>query len=633
MMEQKNRILQLLSAVDAERKSEAAYFKEVLAKESIHKRVSEGWAWHPVKILRKYYTIGECVEVELERTGQVDTPHKFKVGMSAALRVPYQKEVSLFKGSVSAVKQNVIRILMRNDDIMFDEVKADGPMSLELIQDERSYQVMTTALQAVANLGQGILKELRDGILSGAALEAEETNEHIQHFSHPNLNPSQILAVKGAAAAKQVAIIHGPPGTGKTTTLIALTQLLLKTEKSILICASSNNAVDLLASSLHQKGIPVLRVGNISRIDDDILELTIEEKLRNHPEWQHIKKVKIQAEEAKRSAKQFKRSFTSEDRMERAHLYQTAKELRKWANDLEDRLTDKIINESRVVLSTLIGCSHSILEGRKFKTLIIDEASQALEPECWNAILKAERLIMAGDHKQLPPTVKSKDAAKLGLEETLLDRLTDRIAHSYLLDTQYRMNTHILRFSNEMFYGGKLKSADEVAERRFGEDAKPFIFIDTAGTGFEERFNNQHKSYANDGEYFIIREHLLENYEKIVGSSIAIISPYAEQVRFIRERIGEDPQLHTLQVEVDTIDGFQGQERALIYISLVRSNPKSEIGFLKDPRRLNVAMTRAMKKLVVVGDSSTIGNDSLFGSLLAHVDTHECYVSAWEYMA
>jgi predicted DNA helicase len=342
--------------------------------------------------------------------------------------------------------------------------------------------------------------------------------------------------------------------------------------------------------------------------------------------------VKIQAHETDKKASQFKRNFGPDERNERKELRKEARDLRKWASELEDRLINDIVRNCQVIATTLIGVSHRMLKDVHFKTVIIDEASQALEPECWNAMLKADRVIFAGDHKQLPPTVKSKEAASLGLEETILDRMTDHISFSSLLTEQYRMHHKILAFSNERYYQGKLTSHLSVFDRTLRNDQYPLVFIDTAGSGFEEVLHTDSRSYTNKGEYFIIREHILANHEKLLGATIGIISPYAEQVRLIRQEISDDGTLRSMDIEVNSIDGFQGQEKEVIYISLVRSNDHADIGFLKDERRLNVAMTRAQKKLVIVGDSATIAQHKLFADMIAHVENEGHYDSAWNYM-
>jgi ATP-dependent RNA/DNA helicase IGHMBP2 len=526
-----------------------------------------------------------------------------------------------------------MKVLLHLEHIDRLEIIEKGLLGVEMVYDAKPYKVMESALKNVLSSKNENIVYLRSALVKGFIENANNVEtEPFPVSTLIALNESQKQATKMSAESPNIPIIHGPPGTGKTTTLVGLIDSLTKSEKRILVCASSNNAVDLLAIRLHQLGINVLRIGNITRIHDDLMKLTIEEKVRNHHEWNHIKKVKIQAQDADKKASQFKRNFGPEERDERKEHRKQARELRKWASELEDRLIADIIDQAQVITTTLIGCSNRVLDKMHFNTCVIDEASQALEPECWNAILKANRVILAGDHKQLPPTVKSQEAIKLGLETTILDVLADKIPYTSLLNIQYRMNELILKFSNRKFYNNALLSHDSVRKHTLRNDQLPLVFIDTAGAGFDEKFNPNQRSYANPGEYFIIREHILLHKENLLGCSIGIISPYNEQVRHLRQEISEDNDLKMMDIEVNSIDGFQGQEKEVIYISLVRSNDNGEIGFVKDERRLNVAMTRAMKKLVVVGDSATLGQHKLYEELLTFVQEDGHYDSAWNYM-
>jgi ATP-dependent RNA/DNA helicase IGHMBP2 len=627
-----NRYLTLLQAIDAERKHDESFFKSLNESKTLQQKVNAGFLWYPVNILRKSYTIGEYLEIEVQRTKNIEVNHRFSEGIAASFFNVQNERVEL-KVVVSAVRGDKMRLLLHTDLSEKTDIFERGLSGVEVIYDDKPYKVMEKAIKAVIDTKKEYHRLLRDGI-SSQSLNQYPLKVEIDGLidNRSDINASQKEAIKSCLNAPNLGIIHGPPGTGKTTTLIALAETLLKSEKRILVCASSNNAVDLLAERLSMRGISVLRVGNITRIHDDLMHLTIEEKVRSHQDWNHIKKVKIQAHEIDKKASQFKRNFGAEERDERREWRKEARELRKWAIELEDRLIHDIVHDSQVIATTLIGVSHRILNDLHFKTVIIDEASQALEPECWNAILKAERVILAGDHKQLPPTVKSVDAVKLGLETTILDRMTDHITFSSLLKEQYRMHHRILGFSNQKYYQNLLISNEAVANRLLRNDHQPLVYIDTAGCGFEEVMNAEHRSFANHGEYFIIREHILANREKYLGVSIGIISPYAEQVRYIRSQISDDEDLRSMDIEVNSIDGFQGQEKEVIFISLVRSNDQGEVGFLKDERRLNVALTRAQKKVVVIGDSATLGQNALYVALIQHIEKEGYYDSAWNYM-
>lgn len=522
------------------------------------------------------------------------------------------------------------------------------------------------------------------------------------------LNRSQQAAIHAIVENRDIAVVHGPPGTGKTTTLVAAIQLLCTRENTVLVTAPSNTAADLLTERLANAGLQVVRIGNISRVDEAVLEHTLDAILAKHPESKNIKKVKLQAAEYRRQARRYKRSFGPEDRREREHLKTQARELEAWANTLEDRLVDEVLTSAQAITCTLVGAAHPLLDKRKFRTCVIDEAAQALEPACWIPIAKCSRVVLAGDPFQLPPTVKSLDAARAGLSTTLIERcidlLPDRVC---LLTVQYRMHQAIMEFSNQYFYGGALVAHESVATRRlpssFGHagvehsehlsakakqmaDASPFplggsavTFIDTAGCGFDEQLQTSsgslHRALSrfNPEEALLVREHLLRLLHQLSGEhaqtpynegnapreialpSVGILSPYREQVTYLEQVFREDPTFshglsaknrqlgaakavteipsgHEAALTINTIDGFQGQERDVIYISLVRSNAKHEIGFLQDYRRMNVAMTRARMMLVVIGDSATIGNNKFYQAFLDYCAEQGQYQTAWEYM-
>lgn len=621
----------LIRGVEAERKQEESYYLNTIAKQDINTKVNNGVAWYPVDIISKRYTVGEYLEVQISRkVGQIGS-HRFKEGLGVKFFINLGNEKIEFKGNISFLRKDKMSIILKNDLLDKEEIPEKGLAGVELIYDERPYRVMNQTLNDLLITKNEYLTNLRNGIALGERFESTNYKTSYEYYFPSHLNQSQKEALQGCLESSAISIIHGPPGTGKTTTLAALIKALSQTERKILVCAPSNNAVDLLALKVQSYGIEALRVGNITRIGDEVAHLTMEEKIRSHQDWKHIKKVKQQANEAEKQAQKFIRNFGTDERKER-HMYRVeARELRKWAKQLEEKLIIDIVDQSKVILTTLIGASHYSIEGCIFDTVVIDEASQCLEPECWVAIAKAKRVILAGDHKQLPPTVKSNEAMALGLGVTLLDLLTDRISNSYLLKVQYRMNDDILSFSNKQFYNNSLISSPVVGNRLLRK-LKALYFIDTAGTGFEEAKNKDTFSYYNSGEFFIIREHIMSNMEHLLGAEIGVISPYAEQVRFLRTQISEDGFAKDLNIEIDSIDGFQGQEKDIIYISLVRSNDNGEIGFLADERRLNVALTRARMCVVVIGDSSTLGNHKLYSDLIAHFEIKEAYHSAWEYM-
>ncbi|MCB0686127.1 MAG: AAA family ATPase [Saprospiraceae bacterium] len=633
MTDCKDRYLRLRKAVELERAAEEIYFRNLAASKSIKERIDSGIVWYPVDISRQHYTIGEYVELELvpSTPSAYSKSNAFRVGATAILFINKKERIEL-RGSISYLSKRKVRLVLATDVLVKDYLLEGGSLGIELIFDDRPYRVMLEALDKMIRSEEIQVSEFREA-LCHQKLAQNRVIDAPAITKDRGLNPSQVQAIDIAHAVRRIAIIHGPPGTGKTTTLVGLIQHLSGYEKQILVAAPSNNAVDLLAKLLHEKGLRVLRLGNVTRMGDSIAELSLDEQVRNHQEWQHIKQVKIEAEQTQKEAAKFKRKFGEEERRNRGLMFKEAKGLRQWASDLEDRLIDKIVSQTQVICATLVGCAAEPVKNLKFKTLVIDEGSQALEPECWIAMHLAERVIVAGDHKQLPPTVKSKDAADLGLTETILDRMTEHLDESALLTTQYRMHPNIMGFSNATFYEGKLQSAMSVTERQLPEiGSDPIQFIDTSGCGFQEEYNPENRSRANRQEYLIIREHIISVMDQLQGFSIGIISPYREQVRVITQEIEEDPIMQSLDLDINSIDGFQGQEKDVIYLSLVRSNDDGELGFLKDFRRLNVALTRARLKLVIVGDLATLGADETYLSLADYVEKNGKYQSAWEYM-
>ncbi|HOY11719.1 MAG TPA: IGHMBP2 family helicase [Saprospiraceae bacterium] len=630
----KDRYQILLDAIEFERKEEELFFKSMNASTPIKQRVAAGFAWYPVDVLSTRYTVGEYLEIEISRKPGDSGSHKMKEGAGVNLFFNVGSDKTEFGGIISFVRKEKMRVILRNDAIDKDDIPEKGLAGVELVYDARPYIIMHKTINTVRDSKDEYIKILREGIRNTSLLlnkGGEEIEVNVDQLP-PYLNPSQKTAIRACIGVESIGIIHGPPGTGKTTTLTALVKALSKTEKRILVCAPSNNAVDLLAERISELQIDTIRIGNITRIGDKVMHLTLEDKLKNHGDWSHIKKVKIQADEAEKMSSKYRRSFGQVEREERFAYKKEARELRKWARELEYKLTREIVGNAKVVVSTLIGAAHPDIDDLYFDTVIIDEASQALEPESWVAMIKGKRTILAGDHKQLPPTVKSRNAAQLGLETTLLDILTLVIHDSYLLNTQYRMNDTILGFSNQMFYNGKLLSSEKVANRLLRSLA-PLTLIDTSGTGFEEVIGQENRSYKNDGEFFLMREHILANKENLLGASIGVISPYAEQIRNLRISFEEETDFRNIDFEIDTIDGFQGQEKDVIYISLVRSNDKGEIGFLADERRLNVALTRARFALIVIGDGSTLSNHGIFSKFWDYAEENKALESAWSYMS
>jgi len=718
----------LLNLLHQEREEDLQEYLRQVRQRPLHERVEQGYTWYPLNVVQTGFSLGEKAYVVVERTTRLHEPHQLRAGQSVSFFTQAEHVKHPEKqGVIHFVERNRMKIILNSRDV--PDWLSYGQLGVDQLFDDRSYQEMVKALERVMRAKGDRLAELRRAMTGVATppptpppMVGETRLAPLHHGislvpppigggvgggvetggveNDTTLNPSQLRAIQAILSTELVTIIHGPPGTGKTTTLVAAIRRLTETESTVLVTAPSNTAADLLTERLAAEGLNVVRVGNISRVDEQVVEHTLDSILARHPESKNIKKVKIQAAEYRRQSRQHKRSFGYEERREREHLKTQARELEAWANTLEQRLLEEILTSAQAIICTLVGAAHPVLERYRFRTCVMDEAAQALEPAAWIPITKCSRVVLAGDPFQLPPTVKSLDAARKGLSKTLIERCLDIMPqHVHLLDVQYRMHRAIMDFSNQYFYGGALKAHDTVGERRLfslsnsGERGEaetltvfdPVVFVDTAGTGFEEKINRsagkdsaRYPSKYNPDEALLVREHLLKLVEQFASStsnsellpaeasspspkamagekamagqtsnselqtsnsplpSIGILSPYREQVNCLEEMLRDDPTLSALPrntLTVNTIDGFQGQERDVIYISLVRSNAKHDIGFLSDYRRMNVAMTRARKLLVVFGDSATIGKNPFYAQFLDYCEKHGAYQTAWEYMA
>ncbi len=635
------RLQQLRKLLKIERDEDFAHYKQHFSRNNINHRRQNGVTWYPIVITNTEIGLGEYIAIDIERTTNHNEPHQFSGGKVASLFSNNSNEEGTLNGTIKVLGPNKLRLSLNVDDL--PEWCDDGKLGINLLFDETSYKEMDIALEKVISASNNRLAQLRD-VMYQIKLPAFEKSDESFHIT--GLNQSQNNAVRKILSAKDIAIIHGPPGTGKTTTLVQAIRQTLFTEKQVLVCSPSNTAVDLLTEKLHREGITVLRLGNPARISEEVLMNTLDAKVAAHESYKDLKSYRKTADEYFRMAGKYRRTFGKEEREQRQLLYQEARKILHEARALEDYIISEQFEKSQVIACTPVVSSGRMMRDRQFSTVFIDEAAQALEPMCWIPISRSNRVVFAGDHFQLPPTVKSKTAEAQGLKETLFERCMQIENVSVMLNTQYRMHEHIMNFSNQKFYDGNLKADVSVKETLL--DTQDLLlntaldFIDTAGCGYSEIVNPESLSIANPEEAQLLLKHLkmvLEQYaqskEATKRISIGIISPYKEQVQYLTAQIAGDEELEKFksQIAVKTVDGFQGQERDIIYISMVRSNDQREIGFLSDTRRMNVALTRAKKKLVVIGDSATIANHPFYKHFLDYAESVGAYKSAWEFIS
>jgi superfamily I DNA and/or RNA helicase len=633
------RLKGLKQLLKIEREEDYRLYKEQFLRVNLDQRKKNGVTWYPIKINSEELGSGDLMHLEIERTTQIDKPHQFSSGKNVSLFSNKQDEVLEITGTIKSVSKNSLKLIIHSDEL--PDWCYDGKLGINIQFDDNSYNEMQLALDVVINANNNRIAELREMIEGTLPISFQKTNNDI---IIPQLNLSQNKAVRHVLSVNDIGVIHGPPGTGKTTSLVQAIRLTLQTENQILVCAPTNSAVDLITEKLIELGIDVLRMGHPARISDELQKSSIDGKISSSPYYKDIKNLRRNAEEYFRMAGKYKRVFGKEDAQQRTAFYTEAKNCIKEARLLEDFIVDELFKTTQVICCTPVTSTHRGLAKKRFDTLFFDEASQALEPMVWIPLLKCKRLILCGDHFQLPPVVKSIEAKKGGLDQTLLDRCIKFKDAVSLLTRQYRMNTAIMGFSNNFFYNNELIADESVSAQVLLNDENSMLsrsieFIDTAGCNFDEIQNPETLSYFNPKEGDILFKHLQQllieygQQELLPPISIGIISPYKEQREWLKDNIGEvefdKTKLESLSVK--TIDGFQGEERDVIYISLVRSNEKQEIGFLNDLRRMNVAITRAKKKLVVIGDSSTIGASKFYNSFLEYCEKHGAYRTAWEW--
>jgi ATP-dependent RNA/DNA helicase IGHMBP2 len=621
-----------------EKEEELLQYKAKLKDSSYATLRKKGLCWYPVKIEKTGYNSGERLIVRISRPKEHQESHQFQSGKPISLfsNASDKDEEDFVNGVVNQVKEQEMFITLNSDEL--PDWTYNGYMGVQLLFDEVSYREMEQTMAYLIETEDKRINELKN-ILIGSK-QAEFTTED-SLINTPNLNEKQNEALHLIQQARDVAIIHGPPGTGKTTTLVESILQILKEEEQILVCAPSNAAVDLLVEKISNKQIEVLRLGNPARVTEEQLSKTLDARIARHPYYKELRTIRKKADEYRKLARKYKRNFGQAEREQRRLLYDEAGKLKAEADQLAFFISNDIISKAPVIASTLVGANNYVLKGKKFRTVFIDEAAQAHEPASWIPIIKAERVIFAGDHCQLPPTIKSMDAARAGLNVTLFEKVINRNHADVMLTEQYRMNKQIMEFPSRMFYNDRLLANIRVADAKIFPEDLPVEFIDTAGAGFFEQVDEETFSTYNQEEANLLIRHFTDYMNQLEAMDIikdvlhiGLISPYKAQVSLLQEALKNEYVSGPVScnLSINTVDSFQGQERDIIYISLVRSNEKGEIGFLSDIRRMNVAMTRARKKLVIIGDSSTICSHPFYDKLLDYINEIGAYRSAFEFM-
>lgn len=672
-------LLQQRTLLQLEYYTEKEAFRKLTEQMGMQRKVKRGDAWFPLQVGKSFYNSLNQTAIEVFRTSDQDIEHNFEFGrpvmffmvkkmgknenqgntalqqpenasdanhkvQNSNLKVQSIKYFS-FTGTVSYVDGDRMVITVPDSAPLLELQQSTDPIGVQLSFDETSYKLMFEALDRVMKAKNNRLAYLRDLFYS----HQKAGRFSFEPMKFPWLNPTQERAVNEVLWAKDVAIVHGPPGTGKTTTLIEAINETLMRESQVLVCAQSNMAVDWISEKLVDRGINVLRIGNPTRVNDKMLGFTYERRFESHADYPQLWAIRKAIRELRKNRKKGSENY-----------HQKMDRLKSRAAEIELRINAELFGEARVIACTLVGSAHHLLEGMKFGTLFIDEAAQALEAACWIPMKRASRVILAGDHCQLPPTVKSIAALRAGLGKTLMERIAENKPEVVtLLKIQYRMNDEIMRFSSDWFYGGKVESAPQIKYRSVLDYDHPITWIDTSNEenqitiegedapedsastsssvsaanqnsdlNFKEQFVGESFGRINKAEAELTLLTLAEYFTKIgkqrvlsESIDVGIISPYRAQVQYLKKLIKkyEFFKPYRRLISVNTVDGFQGQERDVILISLVRSNDEGQIGFLKDLRRMNVAMTRARMKLIILGNKDTMTK-------------HPFYKKLWEYV-
>ena len=641
-------LLQQRTLLQLEYYTEKEAFRKLTEQMGMQRKVKRGDAWFPLQVGKSFYNSLNQTAIEVFRTSDQDIEHNFEFGRPVMFfRSEGSEELKYFSftGTVSYVDGDRMVVTVPDSAPLLELQQSTDPIGVQLSFDETSYKLMFEALDRVMKAKNNRLAYLRDLFYS----HQKAGRFSFEPMKFPWLNPTQERAVNEVLWAKDVAIVHGPPGTGKTTALVEAINETLMRESQVLVCAQSNMAVDWISEKLVDRGINVLRIGNPTRVNDKMLGFTYERRFESHADYPQLWAIRKAIRELRKNRKKGSENY-----------HQKMDRLKSRAAEIELRINAELFGEARVIACTLVGSAHHLLEGMKFGTLFIDEAAQALEAACWIPMRRASRVILAGDHCQLPPTVKSIAALRAGLGKTLMERIAENKPEVVtLLKIQYRMNDEIMRFSSDWFYGGKVESAPQIKYRSVLDYDHPITWIDTSNEenqitiegedapedsastsssvsaanqnsdlNFKEQFVGESFGRINKAEAELTLLTLAEYFTKIGKQrvleeriDVGIISPYRAQVQYLKKLIKkyEFFKPYRRLISVNTVDGFQGQERDVILISLVRSNDEGQIGFLKDLRRMNVAMTRARMKLIILGNKDTMTK-------------HPFYKKLWEYV-
>ena len=641
-------LLQQRTLLQLEYYTEKEAFRKLTEQMGMQRKVKRGDAWFPLQVGKSFYNSLNQTAIEVFRTSDQDIEHNFEFGRPVMFfRSEGSEELKYFSftGTVSYVDGDRMVVIVPDSAPLLELQQLTDPIGVQLSFDETSYKLMFEVLDRVMKAKNNRLAYLRDLFYS----HQKAGRFSFEPMKFPWLNPTQERAVNEVLWAKDVAIVHGPPGTGKTTTLVEAINETLMRESQVLVCAQSNMAVDWISEKLVDRGINVLRIGNPTRVNDKMLGFTYERRFESHADYPQLWAIRKAIRELRKNRKKGSENY-----------HQKMDRLKSRAAEIEIRINAELFGEARVIACTLVGSAHRLLEGMKFGTLFIDEAAQALEAACWIPMRRASRVILAGDHCQLPPTVKSIAALRAGLGKTLMERIAENKPEVVtLLKIQYRMNDEIMRFSSDWFYGGEVESAPQIKYRSVLDYDHPITWIDTSNEenqitiegedapedsastassvsaanqnsdlNFKEQFVGESFGRINKAEAELTLLTLAEYFTKIgkqrvleESIDVGIISPYRAQVQYLKKLIKkyEFFKPYRRLISVNTVDGFQGQERDVILISLVRSNDEGQIGFLKDLRRMNVAMTRARMKLFILGNKDTMTK-------------HPFYKKLWEYV-